>query len=378
MIANIIIGIISVLLFFLLKNKSTALKISFLLMTGFLAIRYDWGNDYPAYFLMFSTINSDTFTSLLDWGSLSVLRDSEPGWAFLNLLFGRLGLGFFGLIIALTIFENWVIYRFVKKYVPEKYYWLAVFFYVFNSEIFVIGASMMRQYLCVCCFLIVGDLMISRENNKLWNKNLLLSIGIILLCSTVHFSNFVVLAFLPLFYINFRTGKSFLPILFITLVLFVLWEIGGSRWLGSNIINFLPSSEIVEERFDIYIDDNKSYEVGLGRIFTYIQFFTIIYFLPFAPKKWQSILIQALTPVIIALLNQAFPMFYRFGFYGQAFCIAAMPILLSLGKQNLWIKVVIFGAAVFHLSNFIRLFFDPIWTKAFMHYQTIFSAPMWM
>ena len=82
MIATIILGIFSVLSAFLARYTNTrwGLKLSFILIFLFLALRYNFGNDYDNYLNVFNEIKQYNDVNSL---YLMMLR-FEPAWLFLN------------------------------------------------------------------------------------------------------------------------------------------------------------------------------------------------------------------------------------------------------------------------------------------------------
>src|SRR5665213_2396527 len=62
-------------------------------------------------------------------------------------------LGFFAMIIFLALINSVAYYRFIKRYVPLQYYWLAVFIYVFYPGFMLVNASAMRQSLAIAIFI---------------------------------------------------------------------------------------------------------------------------------------------------------------------------------------------------------------------------------
>ncbi|HHX67992.1 MAG TPA: hypothetical protein GX708_08095, partial [Gallicola sp.] len=113
--ATIIISLIAILFAWIArfqKTKYGGLEAAFILLTIFMSIRYNFGNDYPGYLNRFLSIGAFSNIDL-------TLESTEIGWAVLNLLFQPIG--FFGMVIVLTVFEYAVIYRLIKKYVPKEW-----------------------------------------------------------------------------------------------------------------------------------------------------------------------------------------------------------------------------------------------------------------
>jgi hypothetical protein len=84
MIATIIMGIFAVSFAFLAKYKNFryGLEISFSLIFLFLALRYNFGNDYSSYLDRFIDINKYSTVDYFD-----KFYRVEPGWIFLCRIF---------------------------------------------------------------------------------------------------------------------------------------------------------------------------------------------------------------------------------------------------------------------------------------------------
>ena len=368
MIANLIIGIIAVLICLFIPNKK-GLIASFVVVTAFLAFRYQWGNDYCNYLEWFQEITEYGFLDIFSDQSLSYRGDFL--WSFFYLLFRPVG--FFGFVIVLSIFENWVVFRIISNHVDKKYYWIAMFFYIFTTETFAVGASMMRQYFCICCFMIVVELML--------NRKLILSIIIIIACSFVHHSNIFTLTFLPIFYINIKSKVLSRSYYLIFAVLFLLWDNIPTYFISDTITNSL-SAFLSDDMSDYYLHYSQGKktvaDTGLGRIFSYIVLATIIYVLPKASKEHQSILWIFVLGYFFTPLTRFIPMIHRYALYCMIFSCVIWPLLLKYLKSKPYIIALTVGQMIIILKSFSDFFHAPVWIEGFMKYHTIFEAGGWM
>ena len=101
MIETIVIGLICVFLAYLgrYRRLSWGFGAAMTILFVFLAIRYEWGNDYRQYIDKFTVYNS------IDEFNYSDPNERwEVGWIFLYRIFKPFG--FFSLVIVLTAFEN--------------------------------------------------------------------------------------------------------------------------------------------------------------------------------------------------------------------------------------------------------------------------------
>ena len=374
MIIYIIVGIIAVFLCSLVKDKKRGLQWAFAVITVFLSIRYMWGNDYPGYLSSFEDYNNCNF-GLFDYERSSQIHrhsHNEFGWIFLNRLFGYCGMGFFGLIIVTTIFECWVVYHMLDKYVTPKYYWVAVLLWFFSTS-FCVNASMMRQYFCICIYLLVIDLMIEKKGKKyLW-----ISVGLILLCMTIHRSSVILFTSLPLFYL--RISKSNKIWIIVLGCIFLLWQVYGQSIIEPYISLLLESSEDYEE-YMLYVGANNTSitTTGLGVIFRYIMFIVWLLLIPQLDKRHQPIVILLLLSYFFEVIATIAPVASRLGLYYSFLSMVCWTNLFEKAKQKP-ILYLFFGVQVILVIHGINQFFlSPLWGPSFFQYQTIFSAPSWM
>ena len=143
---NVVVPI-SIICFFLAIQASrnrlkSGLELSFIALTVIGAIHYDYGNDYTNYLYKFNE-SKDLSFGMDD--IINFFRD--PGWIVLCILFRPLG--FFSMVIFLNIFQNLVYYGLIKTLVKREWWWLAVFIYIFSTNLYLINFSLMRQGLAI-------------------------------------------------------------------------------------------------------------------------------------------------------------------------------------------------------------------------------------
>ena len=114
----LIMNILVVLTAYLAKYRQFkfGLKISFLIIFFFLALRYNFGNDYKGYltdFLEFNNYDKVSYFNIADF-------HYEPGWLILCRIFK--GPGFFAMVAFLAAFNCMAYYFLIHRYVPRRYY----------------------------------------------------------------------------------------------------------------------------------------------------------------------------------------------------------------------------------------------------------------
>lgn len=374
MVAYFTIAFIAVLLALIPTNKKFGLNCAFLVITIFLAIRYKWGNDYVAYMEMYQDFNSANF-DLFDIEKSGALRGGkEYGWVILNRLFGTLHLGFFGMIIALTIFENWVIRRIIIRFAEPKYYWVAVTIYVLSTS-FLIDASMMRQYLCICLYLLVVEIMILKKTRGY----LFISIGLIFLGTTFHLSNIAMLISLPIFYIHFKPkGKSYIWMAGIGITIF-LWNIFSYNFLDSTIINLMMMDESLRGYAAYMHEETNGADSGLGVIFRYSKLLVLLWLIPkITEKHKQTFFLLIVFSYFFEAVSMVVPTAGRFIGYFAIMNMLLWSYIFQMARRHPWLYVLIFGQILIMHRELVGFLASPTWHDHFIEFHTIYEVSQWM
>lgn len=358
MITVLFVNILAILFAFAEDKKliKHGLKISFLIIFLFLALRYDYGNDYAGYLDGFYEVNKHSW---IDYTNTKELFHYEAGWVFLNRLFEPLG--FFAMIAFLAAFSCYVLYRFMRKYVPLKYYWLAVFFYVFTPNLMLIQLSAMRQALAIIIFLIAFD--------YLYQKKVIPYVLLILLASTFHSSAILLLAIYPLSLINWKINNALaISIILAHISLFFIADI------LAPIINNIMTSYF--ERYEVYQDNKAVLGTGLGLIY----FTLLLSFIVFSAKKYklENALIIKLSIIgfMVTPLSLIIMMIARIGYYFEPFLMTA--IIFSIIKYKSVTKLGIAAAVIAMTSySFFSFFQADVWKDKFSTYNTILSSRLY-
>lgn len=358
MIETLVVSLLSILLAYLARYKQFryGLEAAFIVITFFLAIRYNWGNDYESYIVEFNEINSN---------NVNIISNREIGWVIINRL--SYSIGFFGLTILLTIFEYYVVYRLIKRYVPREWYWLSVFILTINTSYMLVGASMMRQFLSMCIFIVTIDFIMKKK----WIISLLL----VFLASLFHTSALILLPFCFFGFVDVSLSRKSALILF-----------------GGYVILYIISLELLDEIFPqifiieqfekyqvyLYTDKLKS-QFGLGVFFYMILFLTLILHQRFQDKKMRFLFIILAFDQLTTIFSGIVPLISRIGLYFSIFSIVCYPLLFKTMKNKFWKYSLLFGYIVLTIKIFIS-FFNPssIWYYSFYHYKTIFSISEWL
>lgn len=359
MLVTTLIGLIVVFLAWLEDRKvlKHGLMLSFILIFLFLAFRFKFGNDYLPYYKLFIEINSYEEFDLMD----PTIR-AEPAWILLCRIFRPLG--FFFMIAALALLNCCAYYHFIKKFVPEKFYWLAVFLYVFSTGFLLVQSSSMRQTVGINLFLIsLGYL-----NRKDFVRYFL--------CAAVAaFFHTSALILIPVFLLSlFNWRINGITAIFIVTIFLLLFMYG---------IYLLPVlNEIISthfERYEVY-QDSETAKLGSGVGFVYLcfLFLLIIHFEKFQNREISLLFKLAILSFLFIPTGFIFMMFARISMYFSPAIIVVYPVIISNIQKNLYKKAVLYTIIFFTAYGFYQFFQSETWKDAFGVYHTIFSAPEFM
>lgn len=334
------------------RNHSYLLLTAFVILTAFLSLGYYWGNDVATYEEWFQGFEK----SGIAWWNLSQYENftqKEYGFVLVNLLCKPLG--FWGMRALLFVIENAIIYTFIVKHVERRWYWLAVFIYVFNPNYWVLSSSMMRQWLAIC-IVILGVMCLEK---KKYFYYFLLS----LFAFSVHFSALVSLAFWPLSLLQKKNSMSSFVILAASLIVF---------WILSPIfIDYVVLFLKAEDFYQLgYMDTHGG--VGISSvIFLLINTFVLYCSVKYKQQNNLVCWIVILGALVMPLLAYG-ELISRIGFYFSIFTIAAYPLFMENKKVDRLSKSAVLSIIVLYNIYMFFLFFNsPTWVKAYGTYQSL-------
>jgi hypothetical protein len=353
MIATLLLGIISVLFAYLAqyRNFQGGLKVAYTLIFLFLALRFNFGNDYKAYLEAFYSVNY--------YGKVDIFDETnqfEPAWTLLNRLFKPFG--FFAMTAVLAAFHSFVFYRFIKKYLPVKYYWIAVFLYVFSPGFLLVMSTAMRQSVAITLFIFSID--------YIFSKNALKYYLCIALASLFHTSAIVLIPVYFLGFVNWRIKwiSGIIIISFFTSILFFRSYI-TSR-VNQFIINYIPDYGIYEGGAEL--------GSGLGFAYTLLLFIMVLIYDRFQTKETALIFKLSIISFLILPLGFIIQLIGRVGMYFSPATLIVYSAIYSNLKKSSYKLVFIVLLIFITLYSFFQFFNSDIYKVAFGTYHTIFSA----
>lgn len=357
MIITILLGCLSVFFAYIsrFKNTTWGLKVSFVLIFIFLALRFNFGNDYKAYYESFISINQSNSFGLFD-----SYNQFEIGWTFLNRLFEPVG--FFSMVAFLAAIHCFVIYRFIKKYLPVKYYWFAVFLYIFNTGFLLVLSSAMRQSVAITLFIVAIEF--------IYKRKALLYYATIMLASLFHTS---ALFLLPLYFLTYINWRINVPYAFLILVIF------SSLFIFRESLTMQINS-LVQTHFDKYETYQTAGHIGTGLGVLFSSFLLILTITLSRYYKGENALIFkiAILSYLLIPLGLIIMMIGRLGFYLAPATLISYPLIFSKINNIILKRGLILSLVFINLYGFYQFFHSIVWKDAFGTYQTIFSvAELW-
>lgn len=341
------------------EKMKYGLEAAFILLTFIGAIHYEYGNDYPSYVAMFEMYSPDSLFAPI---SRETFRD--PGWALLCRLCKSIG--FFGMVIVLNVIQNAIYYWIIKKNVPQKWYWLSVFIYVFSTNLYLINFSMMRQGFVISIFALLVPFILKKKT--------LIPFSVLVGLSFVHSSALLLMPFAFWGYLPIENGKR---IAFVYSVLFLLFLAGGS-FVNSLVSSVLSIQEISE--YTQYNSGSNGLDFGIGFLGDLIPFILSLIYLVNGKGNIIQKRYVALSSIgsILIPFQQVFMMAGRIGWYFSPFKLV-IYYLIYLNVKNKTIRTVLIVALLLLTLYRYFLFFNK---GAFLEsysseFQTIFSVP-WM
>lgn len=361
MIITAIIGILAVFLAWLESSGQWkhGLKASLFVIFVFLAIRYDFGNDYQPYYELFEEIVS--FNNL---GAL--IRDtsvySENGWKVLCWLFKPFG--FFALIAFISGINIFLLGRFIKKYIPTKYYWFAIFLYFFTPGMMLIMSTAFRQTLATMLFIFAIDYLIEKKPIKY--------LFVVLVASTIHVSALILIVLVVLCFAK-RDYSKIVSVVF--LAIFVAMLVIPSSFI--NYFEYVIESANLLNKYSTKLSDTGfDTKYGWGFILQMLIYFVLIQKMALSNKKIlleSKIFYLFLISLLLSYSNLIVHLSSRLSIYLFG---AAIFIHVYSSKKIINYKARVAFIAIICINTFYQYFSfyqDPLWEK-FKSYNTIFSV----
>lgn len=348
------INVLSVLLAFMAKDRrfEFCFLAAFVLLTVFYGVRYDFGNDYWGYYDSFKE------SKILDFS-----QAKEPGWHLLLHLCQPIG--YFGFVFLLTMVGNILVYKLIKHNVDRQMWWLAMYVFLFTFNFFLLGLSMMRQYMAMLICMTAVDKFMSK-------RQVLQYIVLICVSSTIHFSSLIML-FCVIFMFFRPNARNYLIVLSLMALVLVMT-------ISTNSL-----SETVDMALQLAVLENYSGYYGWepGSKSTIKIFFDLLFLLCTMrtyPKdrKMQIFYWVFLISFILLPFSYAMVIILRLMLYFSIFSVICYPALFKEYKKR-WFSLpllILYLLYTFYLT--VGSYTGETYGNYYMVYKSIFAAPCWL
>ena len=313
----IAINIFVVILAYLSQyNKSKSFfNLAFLIIFLTTAFRFNFGTDYANYHEIYNTIRQSNFINLISYDKLNI----ERGWGVLNYILKPIG--FFGLIIVISAFLCYTYYSLIKKYVEPKYYWLAIFTYVFTFDIMWIQFSAIRQALAIAIFVHSVRYLNEKENTARY-------ILLIIIAGMVHSSAYFMLPFLILKIEKIRENKKTQALIYAIFF--------GVMFYGKTYLSQLMelSSFVSGERYlGLFTTETNFITTITGSIAWSFLLFIILYYSKFQQKQKKIYFYIVSLYCLVYVFTPLVWLADRIGYYFIVFSIVVFPLIIKQEKR---------------------------------------------
>jgi transmembrane protein EpsG len=295
------------------KNGEWGLLVSFFLIFIFSAFRYNFGNDYFSYLEIYNEINTNVKNSLSGYSRY------EYGWVIINILLCKSS--FQSIIILTSLFICISYYFLIKKYVPSKFYFFAVFIFYFDPTIFLVGLSAIRQSIAIVFLIFSID--------KLVYKKYFQAFLFSFLAFNFHYSSLILIPLL--FLINYFNNSVNLKWIIVYLSIYF------SLYLYKDFLK-----EYLE-LINLFFFENRysSIESDLSMNFSnFIAYLIIIFFLIYSHNKLNDtnrlFVKLTLVGILIIPIDFILPLTGRLTYYFLTLSIFVFPSICSVFKSPVY------------------------------------------
>ena len=347
----LLINFIAVLFAFCARTRSPkSLTISQLLLSVCYGIRYDYGNDYWNYYEIFLKCEGGFDPEII-----------EPGWGIINVLCQPIG--FMGMIFILTVLELHIIFKHIRSFVPQKYWWVAVLIFTFTFNFQLLGCSMMRQFLAMVVLLCSVRYVASRR--------IIPFLIVVALALSIHKTAII---FLPVFFLGGKVPdiKKIKWIIIYSLTFIFLLT------LAIKYIEYFKIAAVMfdDEKFNRYLmGDEGSYSFTI--IFDLLWLILLMRFCPDDKLRKIVCLISILsyiflpfTFVVVILLRLMLFFSFFFVFSIPNMLASLKSPIIRYGLLSIYVFLMIKRSLASMTGETYGEFYDT--------FQTIFSAPSWI
>jgi len=340
------------------------LKVSFILIFLFLALRYDYGNDYMNYFnsfLSLKSINDDFF----------YFKGNEFGWLYLNYFFKYVfgQFGFNVMTASLAGLTCYTLHNFIVRYMPPNYYTFGMALLLLEPNSILVLSSAMRQSVAVSIFLIGFGFLLK--------KKYFYYLFCVFLASFFHSSSIVFLSFI---FLNVFNWKIYIPyvIIGILMLFYSLYNLSEIF----NQINLILENQ--ESFYVSYTSQNfENSKLGLGFAFSLALYIGILIVNRLSNSEERNTITKVIIVMLFfSIIELSVQIGTRLSFYILPIVILVVTLTmarLKYDKKGIYspvVKPAIFIILIFFAYKNVLFWQSEVYAPFFLKYKTVFSSSL--
>jgi transmembrane protein EpsG len=309
----------------------------------FLALRYDYGNDYMGYLQLHSDINAGLKTRI----------DSDFLYRISNILFPN----FFVFVIILAVIYIFCICLLIYSNLDASNSWLGFLLLTLNPQFFLVHLSSFRQTMAICAFII--------SIHFLKNKKRFLCFLFILIAAGFHKS---ALLLLPVpFFLN-KQRICWKHYCIVILIIYIFLATPFLDFIINKLFIWLPQFH----SYTYYIEQ----ETGNALRGTITTSLLALFVLKYINKLHCSELFYgklALIGYIITIVAYKISALTRISMYFDIFSVVALPMIYIRNRSSIACKIYSFIIFMIFLLRYFLFFNHPVWQASYNQYKSVFS-----
>lgn len=314
-----------------LNDRVRMVFFTFFILFLFLALRYDYGNDYMSYYKNYIDINN----GLPAWGHTNIL------YKYLNLLAPTYEV----FIAIISLFYIISIHYLMRSNLNINNYWFAIIILLLNPYLFLVHLSSLRQTIAICIFIFAVDAAVKRKS---------LLYFLLILAATGFHSSAIIL--MPIYFIanTRRISKNLILLIFIGILILIATP------LFETVIYFVLNKLSLASLYQHYFEQglqNSFRATMIASIFFFVIIFNI------NKLEGREIIYAKLSLIasIISILAYKLSMLSRVGMYFDVFLIVTLPHILNIVEKKLTKQILFIIIIAIYLLKYISFFNNPLW-----------------
>lgn len=325
------------------KRRTPFIFFTILSLFLFLALRYDYGNDYMRYLEIHSDLNS----------GLSSHGGNDLLFYYFNILMPN----FFVFVTLHSAIYIYCVSFLIFSGLPSHNVWLGFLLLLINPYLFLVHLSALRQTLAICAFILSIHFLIKKKR--------LLSIFLILIAAGFHKSALILLP-VPFFLNDRKFRLRHFCLIFFSLFSLLFTPLFENLLL--SFFNWFPQFRV----YSHYVEQEMGNSVR-ATMLTFLFFLFVL--LNINSLRGREIILAKLSLIAYYISTIAYKvsMVNRIGMYFQIFSIVVLPMIFLRNRNSIICKIASSVLLLIYLLRYFSFFNNPIWQGAYHQYKSVFN-----